>query len=280
MHDIDAVGVRAGADRAGAMHELLVGRNRAAHAGQGLLVIFVGTADHGVNLKPRRGLDDAHHPVQVVDAGQLDQNLILAQAVLLDLRLAHAQRVHAVANGLNGLLDGLLLKSRHHHRLHGQREARIRAAAGHVVLARILGLQRGANVARLGRFRAFHADHVRLGRIGLVGLRKAKVGRLQVLLNAPHRVVGFGVNRFLDHHLQNQVNAAAQVQAKVNPLGHGLRQGLAAHARRHPEDAIDENHKDRNDQGNLVVEILLHRPVSLFHFSRPKLKRPKALPGW
>jgi hypothetical protein len=40
-------------------------------------------------------------------------------------------------------------------------------------------------------------------------------------------------------------------------------QGLAAYARRHPEDAVDANHQDRDNQSNFAVEILLHRPVSL-----------------
>ena len=114
---------------------------------------------------------------------------------------------------------------------------------------------------------------VRLGRIGLVDLRKAQVGRLQILLDAPHRVVGFGVDRFLDLHLQDQVSAAAQIQAQVNALGHGLQQGLAAEARRHPEDAVDANHQDRNNQGNFVVEILLHRPVSLLQCSEIQCQR-------
>ena len=59
----------------------------------------------------------------------------------------------------------------------------------------------------------------RLGRIGLVDLRKAQVGRLQVLLDARHGVVGLGADRFRHHHLQNQVSAAAQIQTQVNPAG-------------------------------------------------------------
>ena len=39
------------------------------------------------------------------------------------------------------------------------------------------------------------ANHVRLGWIRLVDLRKGQLGRLQVLLDARHRVVGLGVHR-------------------------------------------------------------------------------------
>ncbi len=111
--------------------------------------------------------------------------------------------------------------------------------------------------------RAFNPDNLRLGWVGLVHLGEAQVGRLQILLDAPYRVVRFGVDRFRHYHLQNQVSAAAQIQAEVNPLGQGFRQGLAGDARRHPEDAVDENHQDRNNQGNFTVEILLHCSVSL-----------------
>ena len=110
MHDINAVCVRAGAHSAGAMNQFLVARKRAAHAGKGLLIVLVGAAYHGVNLKPRSVLDDSLHPVKVVDAGQLYKNLIVAQAILLNHRLADAQCIHAVADGLDSLLNGFLLQ--------------------------------------------------------------------------------------------------------------------------------------------------------------------------
>jgi hypothetical protein len=49
----------------------------------------------------------------------------------------------------------------------------------------------------------------------------------------------------------------------VNVLAQGLQKSLAAQSRWNPEDAVYENHQDRNDQGNLFVEILIHRPASL-----------------
>ena len=63
-----------------------------------------------------------------------------------------------------------------------------------------------------------------------------------------HRVVGLGVDRFLDLHLQNQVGAALQIEAQVNPLGQCRGQVLAAQAGRHAKDAVETNHQDRNDQ--------------------------------
>ena len=56
-----------------------------------------------MNLQPVGALNDLLDVAFIFHARQLDQNLILAQAVLLNHRLADAQRVHAVADGLNRL---------------------------------------------------------------------------------------------------------------------------------------------------------------------------------
>jgi len=254
------------------LRQLFVGRNYATVAGQGLLLVLVGAAGHGVNLQPRRFLNKALDPVQIVDARQFNQNLVVSQAILLDHGFADTQRVDAVANGLDGLLDGLLLQRRHDQRLHGECETGVAASASYLVLVGILGLQQGTHVAGLlGRY-AFHPDDLGLvRRIGLISLRKAEVGRLQFLLDAPHRVVGFGVDRFRHNHLQNQVSAAAQIQAKVYPARHGLHQWLGSLPRPRnpgdPKNAKNENRQHRNNQCNFTVKILLHRPVSLVRYS-------------
>jgi hypothetical protein len=49
----------------------------------------------------------------------------------------------------------------------------------------------------------------------------------------------------------------------VNPLTNGVCKGLAAKARGNSDDAENANCQHRNNQGNFVFEILLHRPVSL-----------------
>ena len=93
------------------MQQNIVRRNRAAQAGHRLRLVLVRATHDCVNLKTRRGLNNALHPVQVADTGQFHQNLVVAQAVLLNQRLAHAERVHAVANRLDRLLDRLGLES-------------------------------------------------------------------------------------------------------------------------------------------------------------------------
>ena len=105
------------------MQHFFIRRQRTAYAGQRRLLILIRAADDGVNLKPGRGLDDAFHAVEIFNAGQLDQNLVVAQAVLLDDRLADAEGIHAVADGLDGLLDGFLFKRQLDLWLHGDGEA-------------------------------------------------------------------------------------------------------------------------------------------------------------
>ena len=59
-----------------------------------------------------RRLHDLFHARRIVHARQLHQNLVLAQSVLLDDRLAHAQLVNAVANGLDRLRNRTILQFR------------------------------------------------------------------------------------------------------------------------------------------------------------------------
>ena len=65
-----------------------------------------------LDLQHRRGLHDFLHARRIVHARQLHQNLVLPEPVLLDDRLAHAQRVDAVADGLDRLRDGAILQVR------------------------------------------------------------------------------------------------------------------------------------------------------------------------
>jgi hypothetical protein len=46
------------------------------------------------------------------------------------------------------------------------------------------------------------------------------------------------------------VGAALQIESEVNSLGDALQECRTAEACRQAEDAVDENHEDRNNQGN------------------------------
>ena len=59
-------------------------------------------------------------------------------------------------------------------------------------------------------------------------------------------------------HLQDQVNSAAQIQAKMNAVGHGGEQPLAGKALRNAEDPEQEDEQDADDKHQLPKKILIH----------------------
>jgi hypothetical protein len=82
-----------------------------------------------MHFKPRGGLNDVAHPVQIAHARQLHQNLVVAQAVRRNHRLADAQlstRSRMVSIAWSTVL---CLQRRQLRRLHGQRDGVVRAAA-------------------------------------------------------------------------------------------------------------------------------------------------------
>ena len=87
---------------------------------------------------------------------------------------------------------------------------------------------------------------------GLYTWEIGDVGLLQILLNLRHGVVGLGIHRLRHLHLQDQVRAALQIQAQMNPAGYGAQQRLSADPGWNSEDSIEANQQNRNDQGNLV----------------------------
>ena len=61
------------------------------------------------DLQHGGGLHDFLDAGGIIDAGKLDENLIVAEAVFLNHRLGDTELVDTVANGFDGLLDGALL---------------------------------------------------------------------------------------------------------------------------------------------------------------------------
>jgi hypothetical protein len=183
-------------------------------------------AHHSVNLKPRRGLDDGLDLVQVADTRQFHQNLVFAQAIGRNQRLAHVprhprgrewSRWPAVRSSCPDPFDD---------RLHGQRPGIVAAAA-------VESRTRWNTCCRAGSAQSWPlqarvpsiSDHS-----GLPD-RACKPGKRSGCRSSEHpvrghRVVGFVADRFGDLHLQNQVRAALQIQAQMNAIGYGLEQGL------------------------------------------------------
>ena len=166
LQDVDAVRVGSGGHGAGAVNQCLIGRNRAAYAGQRCLLIGIRPADDGVNLEARCGLDERLDAVEVRDAGQFDKNLVVTKAILLNDGLADAKGVDAVANHFNRVLDGPLVERLLDVRLHCDVQ-RVIAPAADVILARVLAVDEGLYRAGLRRVNSFDLNLLRVGRIRL-----------------------------------------------------------------------------------------------------------------
>ena len=102
--------------------------------------LFAGIrpAQNLLDLKHGGGLHNIFHAARVVDAGQLHQNLILAESMFLNRRFAHAQRIDSIADSLDRLRHRLILYVGEHRRLHGQRPGVI-GPRTQVVLGQALG---------------------------------------------------------------------------------------------------------------------------------------------
>jgi len=70
---------------------------------QGLLLTRIGTTQRLLDFEHRGGLHDFLDPRRIVHARKLNENLILAEAMFLNHRLAHAQLVDSIADRLDGL---------------------------------------------------------------------------------------------------------------------------------------------------------------------------------
>src|SRR5208337_4363012 len=275
LDDKDLVGVGAGSHVAGAMQDLLVGREGSVDAGQCRCLIgkSLAVAHDSVNLKPGRGLDHGLDLVEIADARQLHQNLVLAQAIGRNQRLERAQSVDAIADSFNGLRNSFLFQVLFDYRLHGQGPGVVGAAGIDVVLVRELLIEQGAHVAGLCRGSSIDLDELGLVGIGLDHLGIRHIPGFESVLDTGQGTVGFVADRFRDLHLQNEVHATLQIEAQMNAIGDGGPQGLATESRRNPEDAIEADQQHGEDQGNFVFEIFLHDFDSL-------VRRPKAHPVW
>ena len=98
------------ANRYSSGHQHRIRRQHAAFILQRRLLARIWPAHRLLDLQHRRGLHDLLDPRRIVHARQLDQNLIRAQPMLLNDRLVHAQRVNAVADGLDRLRHRAVLQ--------------------------------------------------------------------------------------------------------------------------------------------------------------------------
>ena len=192
-----------------------------------------------MDLQLGRGLNDALDLRKIGDAGQLHQDLVVTQAVLLDNGFRHAQIVDAFADGLDRLRQRACLNVAngglfHHH----PKAVRDRV---HVVCGVGVAVEDVANRALLGRRYARYGDGIRmrwihLGRRGS-GSCQGRVQRLHVTIRG-------GVDGFGHVYLQHQVGAAAQIEPQVDAVHDRLLESAVGN----PDDPVQKDHDDGDDE--------------------------------
>src|ERR1700722_10630076 len=225
------------------------------------LLAGIRSAQDLLDLKHGSGLHNVFDPGRIVYAWQLHQNLVLTEAVLLNGRLAHTQRIDTVADGFNRLRNGLTLQIAEDLGLHGKRPRVVRAGSK-VVLRQALVCDIQEIFARIRRD-ALQDNFVgTILRIRLGDVRESNLFLIQLLFEDFNRVVGVHINSVIHLHLQDQVSSAAQIQTKMNAVGHGREHALGRKALWNAEDPEQKHEQDPDDEYQLPKKILIHGKLS------------------
>ena len=165
LEDVDAVGC---AGRAYSANHVVVRREGSVDRGKGGgLVVEPGLAAvHGVDFELGGLLDDVFDAGGIVNAGEFDEDLVIAEAVLLDDGLGDAELVDALADGLDGGVEGAGLEVSDGRGAHGELESAV-GLRGEIVAGVGGGADERADGAVLGRSDAGDGDGLRVRRIGL-----------------------------------------------------------------------------------------------------------------
>jgi hypothetical protein len=237
-------------------HNHRVERHIAAQLLQRVLLAGVRTTQHRMNLQARRGLNDILHTTGIIDARQLDQDLVAAQVVLLNHRLAHAECIDAGADDLDRLLQRMRLQVGHRAGLHGQRPGIVRARSN-VVLRAVLRVQDAANIVAAIRGSSADLNGVRTAEIRRNRANRDAVG-LQILLDMRRVAVAGDAYRLIHHHLQDEMGAALEVETEVDSLQQRSFKRCAAESAGKADDAEDKDNDNGDDQNSFAGEILTH----------------------
>ena len=173
---------------------------------------FVEEADDELELQQAGLPDDGLGPIDVLDAGKLDEDAVTALSG--DGRLGHAELVHAVSQALEHLRHGVFLHLGHEAGTHGEREA-----------PRRLVLVADLEVLKLGGHRQRVVPRLRRRQLDRHGARPLDGGapdghastiqrRLEVLGGA----LGLGGQGLVGVDPQHEMNAALQVEAEIDPF--------------------------------------------------------------
>src|SRR5581483_506511 len=175
--------------------------------------------NRATNLQHGRRRNNADGAVRIY-ARKLDQNLVIAQAVFFDQRLAHAQRINTLANSLNGLGDRLLSDFIGAGRLQAEHITVIGAGADVILLLVGGGIQNIVAKAADGIGRdAFDYDLLGMaGRVGLIDVAIRNLVFAEQVFETLDGDIRIGVHRVVHLHLKDQVGAAFQVEAEMDAL--------------------------------------------------------------
>ena len=241
----------------GSASQKLIWRN-GSNLRHGFLFVVVGAAYHCMDRQLRRRLDDLLHHRRIVDAGQLQHDLVFAQAVLLNHRLQGPESVDAVPDRVDRVLQRGFLLVPDRLFLHRQ-DVAAAGVAGDVISGIILPRNDVVDGAVLGRLCSRHRDLLRMGQVQL-GSRAA--GRSQHFVQALHVAVGGAVDGFLNRDLEHQVRSTLEIESQVDVSV--LQRFDRTRGRQLPtvEDPINEDHQNREDKKCLALQIA-HLPVVL-----------------
>jgi hypothetical protein len=131
------------------------------------------------------------------------------------------------------------------------------AGGGDGVGAGVVRVQLIAQGSGFIRRQAGDAKDLGIIRIGLDDGGR-DVGLLELGLKADEVVVGDGADSFLDHDLEDEVGAAAKIEAEVDAVGEGLQQGTASEAFGNANGAEDTEQEDSENENGFTREIFLH----------------------
>ena len=233
-------------DRAGVARPGAAGARHDVHALRHLAV------DHQRFLRRRRRAfddlqleeagrsDDALRALDVGDAGQLDEDLVVA--LLRDARLGDAELVDAALDRLARLDDRLLAQVDLDVRLHRERVAAVHAAAAVEVRLHLVG---GRPERRVLRRR--HAVDLEMDRIGRVHVRDRDVARLQLFAQPLHLLLGHQPQRIVGLDAEHEVDAALQIESELELLVHqpARRRQMVARG----QDRIDPEPEEHDEDG-------------------------------
>ena len=189
------------------------------------MFVWIGPTDYQPDIKHRGGLHDLAHARRIINARQLNQNLIIAESVLLDHRLTHTELVHTIPDRINRLLYRPLLQRGQLRGLHHDLIVIARTAGKVIALKRVADrISQCANFVR--RHSADGDDFRTVLRIRLGDVGESDACLREILAQRLRHAIGFSIHSLIHCNLQDQVRPTLKVETKMNVLLNGAERSL------------------------------------------------------